>query len=98
MGLSIERFIFGRCFFVERTWQEVFAAMLAGRCVGKAETTTAETLCKTHFAYRFLVFLRSFMLIALDELFQDWLRVKGRTGVHFQHAADDQLISIERRL
>jgi len=46
----------------------------------------------------FLVFVRSFMLIALDESFQDGLRVEGRTGVHFQHAAHDQLIGVERRL
>ena len=98
MGLPIERFFFARCFFGERTWQEIFAAMRAGCRVGKAKTTTAETSCKTHFAYRFLVYVRSFMLIALDEFFQDWLRVKGGTGVHFQHAADDQLIGIERRL
>ena len=64
--------------------------------VGNAKTT--ETSWKTHFAYRFLVFVRSFMLIALDESFQDWLRVEGRTGVHFQHAAHDQLIGVERRL
>jgi hypothetical protein len=96
MGLPIERFVFAGCFFFERTWLEIFAPMRAGCCVGKAKTT--ETSCKTHFAYRFLVFIRSFMLIALDESFQDWLRVKGRTGVHFQHAANDQLIGIERGL
>jgi hypothetical protein len=44
---------------------------------------------------RFLVFVRGFMLIALDESFQDWLRVEGGTGVHFQHAAHDQLIGVE---
>ena len=98
MGLPIERFIFVRCFFVERTWQEIFAAMLAGCRVGKAKTTTAETSCKTHFSYRFLVFVRDFVLIALDEFFQDGLRVKSRTGVHFQHATDDQLIGVERGL
>ena len=92
----IECFVFARCFFVERTWQEIFAAMRAACRVGKAKTT--ETSCKTHFAYHFLVFVCSFMLIALDESFQDWLRVEGRTGVHFQHAAHDQLIGVERRL
>ena len=96
MGLPIERFVFACCFFVERTWLEIRAAMRASRRVGKAKTT--ETSCKTHFAYRFLVFVRSFMLIALDESFQDGLRVEGRTGVHFQHAAHDQLIGVERRL
>ena len=92
----IECFVFARCFFVERTWQEIFAAMRTGRRVGKAKTT--ETSCKTHFAYRFLVFTRSFMLIALDESIQNWRRVKGGFGVHFQHAADNQLIRVERRL
>lgn len=98
MGLPIERFLFAGCFFVERTWLETFAAMRAGCRVDKAKTTTAETSCKTHFAYLFLVFVRGFMLIALEEFFQDWLRVKGGTSVHFQHAAHDQPIGVDRRL
>jgi len=98
MGSLIERFVFVLRFFVERTWRETLATMRAGCRVGKAKTTTAETSCKTHFAYLFLVSVRGFMLIALHQCLQDWRAVKGWTTVHFQHAADNQLISVNRRL
>lgn len=98
MGSLIERFVFLRCFFVERTWLEGFPAMRAGCRVGKAETTTAGTSCETHFAYLFLVFVCGFMLIALHQCLQDWRTVKRWTTVHFQHAADNQLISVNGRL
>jgi hypothetical protein len=57
MGSVIELFVFLRCFFVERTWLEGFPAMRARCRVGKAETTTAETSCETHFGYLFLGFV-----------------------------------------
>jgi hypothetical protein len=98
MGLLIERFVFARCFFVERTWLETFAAMRAGCRVGKAKTAAAETWCKTHFAYLFLVLVGGFTLIAVYEFFQDRPRVKGGMSVHFQHASHDQMIGVDRRL
>src|SRR5689334_7275147 len=81
----IERLVFGNCFGVEGSRLERFAAMRTGCRVGKAKTTTADTSCKTHSAYLFLVFVRGFMLIALHQCLQDWRAVKGWTTVHFQH-------------
>jgi len=97
MGLPIERFVFGNCFGVEGSRLERFSAMRTGCRASEAKTTTAETSCNTHFAYLFLVSGRGFMLIALDESFQDWGTVKGGTTVHFQHSADNRLIGEKRR-
>jgi len=48
--------------------------------------------------YLFLVSGRGFMLIALDQCFQDWRAIKGWATVHFQHAAYNQLVSVNRGL
>jgi hypothetical protein len=97
VGLLIERFVFGNCFGVEGSRLKRFSAMRTGCRASKAKTTTAETSCKTHCTYLFLVSGRGFMLIALDEFFQDGGAVKGGTTVHFQHSGDDRLISEKRR-
>jgi len=41
----------------------------------------------SHILSGFLATIPSFILIALYEFIQDWCTVKGRSSVHFEHAA-----------
>ena len=98
MGSPIKRFVFSNCFGLEHPRLESFSTMWTGSRIGKAKAVTAQTFRKTHILSLVLATVPDFILIPQYEFFQDRRAVKGRAAVHFQHPADHQLISEDRRL